>query len=253
MIDSAIFTLDRERLTEARPLLEQSRRLFEELVAADPEDRENQVWLVHTLYHYGRLERDERHYDKAGEVFRRALDRLRRLDREGKLEGRPAFKVRHVKALEHELAYCSAAPRILEDPSAVHSRFAYVTIKLLLLRVRRLAEQSRFAEMAETARELCVLEEGDSNEQYTLARALAACVRYLESDPLPGLSGRDRSDLKRRCIDRAVAALGRAIEKGFPDLFLLNVHFDMNSIREAPGFQALLLRLKERQAQESNP
>ena len=58
-------------------MLEQSRQLFEELVAADPEDRENQVWLVHTLYHYGRLERNEGHYDRAGEVFRDALDRLR--------------------------------------------------------------------------------------------------------------------------------------------------------------------------------
>ena len=80
-------------------MLEESERLFEELVAADPEDRENQVWLVHTLYQYGRLERDEDHYAKAEHDFGRALDSLRRLDREGKLEGRPAFKYRHVKAL----------------------------------------------------------------------------------------------------------------------------------------------------------
>ena len=144
VIDSAIFALDRKKYTEARPLLEQSERLFEELVAADPEDRENQVWLVHTLYQYGRLERDEDHFAKAEDDFRRALDRLRRLDREGKLEGRPAFKYRHVQALEREIAYCSAAPRILEDPTATRSTFPYVTIKLLLLRVMRLAEQSRF-------------------------------------------------------------------------------------------------------------
>ena len=97
-------------------MLEQSERLFEELVAGDPEDRENQVWLVHTLYQYGRRERDEGHYAKAEDDFRRALDRLRRLDREGKLEGRPAFKYRHVKVLQGEIAYCSAAPRILEIP-----------------------------------------------------------------------------------------------------------------------------------------
>ena len=121
VIDSAIFALDRKKYTEARPLLEQSERLFEELVAADPEDRENQVWLVHTLYQYGRLERDEDHYAKAEDDFRRALDRLRRLDREGKLEGRPAFKYRHMKVLEREIAYCSAAPRILEDPTAARS------------------------------------------------------------------------------------------------------------------------------------
>jgi tetratricopeptide (TPR) repeat protein len=253
VIDSAIFALDRQKYTEARPLLKESERLFEELVSADPEDRENQVWLVHTLYQYGRLERDEDHYAKAEDDLRRALDRLRRLDREGKLEGRPAFKYTHVKALEREIAYCSAAPRILEDPTAARSRFTYVTIKLCLLRVKRLAEQSRFAEMADSARTLCALEEGDGDDQYTLARALAACVGYLENDQLQRLSGRERSDLKRRCTDRAVAALGRAFDKGFADLLQLNVQVDMDPIRGDPGFQALVLRLKESQAPGSNP
>src|SRR5262249_13368013 len=113
-IDAAIFALDRQKYTEARPLLDKSARLFDELVSADPEDREHQVWLVHTLYQFGRLERDEEHYAKALQNFSQALDRLKRLDQEGKLEGRPAFKYRHVSVLERELAYCSSAPRILD-------------------------------------------------------------------------------------------------------------------------------------------
>ena len=102
--------------------------------------------------------------------------------------------------------------------------------------------------MADTARKLCAFEDGDGSDQFTLARALATCVRYLENDPLQGLSGRERSDLKRRCTDRAVAALGRALDKGFTDLFDLNATVDMDPIRGDPGFQALVLRLKERQA-----
>ncbi len=157
-------------------------------------------------------------------------------------------RYRHVQALEREIAYCSAAPRILEDPTATRSTVPYVTIKLLLLRVIRLAEQSRFAEMADTARKLCVLEDGDGNDQFTLARALATCVGYLENDRLRALSEPERSDLKRRCTDRAVAALSRALDKGFTDLFDLNATIDMDPIRGDPGFQALVLRLKERQA-----
>ena len=84
-----------------------------------------------------------------------------------------------------------------------------MTIKLLVLRVKRLAAQSRFAEMADTARTLCTLEDGDGDDQFTLARALAICVRYLDNDRLQGLSGRDRTELKRRCTDRAVAAVSR--------------------------------------------
>jgi hypothetical protein len=74
-------------------------RLDTGLAATDPEDRETQVWLVHALLQYGRLEPDEEHFAKAeADFLRRAFDRLRRLDGEGKLEGRPAFKYRHMGA-----------------------------------------------------------------------------------------------------------------------------------------------------------
>ncbi len=92
LLDLASFLIDLHELGEARPLLVEAVLLHQELVEADPEDREAQVWLVHAHYHLGRLERNEEHFARAEEVFRQALDRLQRLDREGKLEGRPAFK-----------------------------------------------------------------------------------------------------------------------------------------------------------------
>ena len=48
-----------------------------------------------------------------------------------------------------------------------------------------------------------------------------------------------------------MAALGRALEKGFADFFDLDVNTDMDPIRGDPGFQALVLRLKKRQASGS--
>ena len=69
----------------------------------------------------------------------------------------------------------------------------------------------------------------------------------LKTIALQGLSEPKRSDLKRRCTDRAVAALSRALDKGFTDLFDLNANVDMDPIRGDPGFQALVLRLKKRQ------
>ena len=50
-------------------------------------------------------------------------------------KGGPLSSIVTCKALEREIAYCSAAPRILEDPTAARSTLPYVTIKLLLLRV----------------------------------------------------------------------------------------------------------------------
>jgi tetratricopeptide (TPR) repeat protein len=222
-INAAIFALDRQEHSDARPLLEQSERLFEELVTADPEDRENQVWLVHVLYQYGRLERDEDHFAKAEDDFRRALDRLRRLDREGKLEGRPAFKYRHVTAIEREIAYCAAAPRVLDEPSVADSQSPSVTISLLRFRARRLAQQGHEAELAATAEALCAFEAGDHVDQYNLARTLAMCVRYFEEGQAMKLPAAVRSALRRRCIDRSVAALNRAIERGVHHTVLVEI------------------------------
>ena len=190
LIDSAILALDRRKYTEARPLLERSEQLLSNLVEADPEDRETQVWLVHTLYHHGRLERDENHFAKAEEDFRRALDRLRRLDREGKLEGRPAFKVRHLNALESEIAFCAAAPRIIEDPSlAVGSQLPDVAIKLLWLRAQGMADRGRPAELIATADALCAFETDDGEEQYTLARAWHRARGTWKTPNRPGIPG----------------------------------------------------------------
>ena len=190
VIDSAICSLDQRKYAEARPPFERAERLFSELVEADPEDRETQVWLVHTLYQLGRLERDENHFDRADDDFRKALDRLRRLDREGKLEGRPAFKVRHLKALEGEIAYCAAAPRIIEDPSvAVDSPLPNVAIRLLWLRARRSADQGRPAELIATVDALCAFELDDEDGQYTL-RARPGIVRAIpRKHPRPGIQG----------------------------------------------------------------
>ena len=78
LIDSAIFALDLRKSTEARPLLVRSLGLYTELVNADPEDRETQVWLIHALFQSGRLERDEEQFAKAEADFQQALDRLRK-------------------------------------------------------------------------------------------------------------------------------------------------------------------------------
>ena len=143
VLDSASLLIDLHEYGEARPLLVESVRLHQELAEADPEDREAQVWLVHAHYHLGRLERDEEHFARAEEVFRQALDRLQRLDREGKLEGRPAFKYRHMRVLKQQVSFCAAAPKVLEDPSVARSQPPDVAIRLLRFRAKRMAELGR--------------------------------------------------------------------------------------------------------------
>jgi tetratricopeptide (TPR) repeat protein len=247
MLDSASFSIDLHTYGEARPLLVESVRLHQELADADPEDREAQVWLVHAHYHLGRLERNEEHFARAEEVFRQALDHLQRLDREGKLEGRPAFKVTHMRVLKQQVSFCAAAPKVLEDLSVARSQPPDVTIRLLRFRAKRLAELGRYLELAATAEMLCAFEEGDSEEQYHLAGALAMCVPFLENGRSTGQKGGDRSDLHQRCKDRAVAAVARAIERGYHDAKRLEDDLDLVSIRNHPGFRALVEQARSHQ------
>ena len=187
-------------------------------------------------------------FARAEKDCRRALDRLRQLDREGKLEGRPAFKYRHVKALEREIEFCAAAPHVLEDAIAAGSQIPYVSIKLLGLRARRLADQGRLAELVATVEALSAFQEGDGEDQYILARTLAWFVPLFENDRLTGLTAPQRCDLKNRCTVGTVAALGRAFDRGFPDVFQLDAQVDLDPIRRDPGFRALVERLRARRA-----
>ena len=246
LLDAAILAIERGEHAEARPLCVEAERLYKDLAEADPEDREAQVWLVHAQYHFGRLERDERQFARAEEVFHRALDRLRQLDRQGKLEGRPAFKYRHMNVLEQEIAFCAAAPRILDDPSVVRSQLPIVAVDLLRLRARTLAERNRLTELAATIETLCGYEEGDWEAQYHLTRTLAHCMRYLEDGRPPGITSEAWSNLRRRCADRALAALSRAVERGYRDANQLEVENELTPIRELPGFQTLVAQMKQR-------
>jgi hypothetical protein len=45
-----------------------------------------------------------------------------------------------------------------------------------------------------------------------------------------------------------VAALARAYDPGFPDVFQLDIQTDLDPIRGDPGFRALVARSKEGQA-----
>jgi tetratricopeptide (TPR) repeat protein len=246
LVDSGIFSLERHDYATARPLFVESVRLFRELADADPEDREAQVWLVHAQYQFGRLEQDQEHFAEAEEIYQPALDRLLKLDSAGRLEGRPAFKYRHMRVLKEKIAFCKAAPNVVEDPSVVRSQPLDVTIGLLRLRCKRLAELGRFDDLAATAEMLRSYREGEWEEQYHLACALALCVRYFDDSRASGSSGGGRSQLRTRFADEAVAALARAVDRGFQETHthLLEVDHDLAPLRDYPGFHALVDRMK---------
>jgi eukaryotic-like serine/threonine-protein kinase len=223
----------------AGPLYREAERLLAEWVSADPEDLEAQVRLVHAQADLARWERDESHFAEAAGLFGRALGRLLRLDREGRLEGRPAYKDQYMPALREEIADCEATPDALGNLAVVRARPVREAARLLSIRARALAARDRQPELVATAEALCDLDADAAADLYEQARGLGACLGGLAAGP----SARERPALPRRCADRAVAALERAVGLGFKDLRRLEGDGALNALRQHPGYRRLVAHL----------
>jgi tetratricopeptide (TPR) repeat protein len=223
---------------EARPPYREAERLFSELVAADPDNLAIQIRLILAQIDVGRLERDESRFAAAVDFYGRALERLLRLERQGRLEGHPIFKTQRIPELRDEIANCEAAPIALESLDAVRSRPPRVATRLLLIRAKLLSAQRRQPELLATVEALCDLDLKDPEDCLTLARSRAVCLNLLGTSP-------DRSSLRTRCTDRALAALDRAIALGFRDADRLEKDDDLAPLRAIPGYQARVDRIKD--------
>jgi hypothetical protein len=215
-------------------------RLFSEVVAADPENLDVQLRLARCQADLARLERDESHFGAAVELYGRALERLLRLEREGRLEGRPSVKVREIARWKQEMADCEAAPVALEDLDSVRSRPSRVACQLLVIRARLLLARGKTDEALATIEALGSIGVDDPEDALVLARALAASLPLIPEDP----AAADSSALRDRTAGRAVAALSRAADLGFRDADRVERDGDLAPVRQVPGYRAALDRMK---------
>jgi tetratricopeptide (TPR) repeat protein len=97
------------RFREARPLFQEAERLLTALIWADPDDLKAQLKLVAVHRDLGNLERDEQRSAAAADLYRLALERLLRLEGEGRLEGLLSFQSLRILALKRDLTAGAAA------------------------------------------------------------------------------------------------------------------------------------------------
>ena len=237
------------RFEEARQLLGEAEQLFTELVQSDPEHLESQIALCHTQLHFAILERDASRFAMAAGRFRRVRDRLRQLEREGRLEGRRAsFMDDRVLAIE--TTFCEAAPRALLDLDFARSQPPVVAAKLLLLHARSLSEREATSRIGRTAESLSTLTADNPEDLFDLAQSLSSLISDFDAGRWPGLASRERQVLKQHCTDRAVDVLRQAVAHGLRDPGRLE-SAELNGLSQHPGFRELVGRLNGR-VQEPN-
>ncbi|MGO9466039.1 MAG: protein kinase domain-containing protein [Isosphaeraceae bacterium] len=227
---------------EASARTRQSEQLFSELVQADPEDVDNQIRLVQTRYHLGCLEMDQIELRAAGDHLRLARDGLRRLDREGKLEGRPRDKDQLLPMFAAEAAACEAVTSP-DGAAALKSRPPREAARLLRIRAGALAAAGRPGELAATAEALLDLNAEDSEDLYELGRCLAWCGGRIDEKKWPAPPSHDLKTLRTRLGDRAVALLTRAIDRGLRYPQRASDDVLLGPIRQHPGFRQIAERV----------
>jgi hypothetical protein len=201
---------------------------------------------LHTQLRRAAMERDLSQFAAAAELFRAALVQQQRLERDGRLENLRTSNV-DSRTLGNEIAFCTAAPRALSDPSFARSKSVVVRARLLLLRARTLTDH----QVAETARAIRELDADLPDDQYDVARCLGQLINDLNSPRWPDLSRRQRLAIGAACADRAAAILVQAEERGFRDVGRLERE-EFAGLRQHPVYQSLLARLK-RSSEEGKP
>jgi serine/threonine protein kinase/tetratricopeptide (TPR) repeat protein len=231
------------RAAEAEPFIQEAERLAAGLAEADPDHVDYQILLAEAQAHAAGVAGAEARFIEAAGRLRPALERLRRLKREGRLEGLPVYGVEFIKSWAQDLAYFEGAARALDDLAFARSGPPGMASRLLRLRARTLSRRGDWPGFAATAEAACDLAANDLEAFKELASTCAACAEAIDAFP-PGGSAEERVALRRRCVERAVAALSRAIDLGWGDAQSLAESEDLKPIRPHSGFQALIERLR---------
>jgi eukaryotic-like serine/threonine-protein kinase len=245
--DLAGVVRDQADFEAARPLFQEAARLFAELVESDPDHLQYRTRLLHTQLRRAAMERDLSQFTVAAELFRAALDQQRRLERDGRLEN-PRAASMESRTLEHEIAFCAAAPRALIDLGFARTGSVVVRARLLLLRARTLVDH----QVAVTARSIRELKADQPDDQYDVARCLGQLMNDLDSGRWPELSQPARRAIGRECADRAAEMLDQAVKQGFRDVGRLESD-DFAGLRQHPVYRSLLARLKRLSDQPKPP
>ena len=152
-LDDLAMTLRRlGQISEAGPPEQQAEQLCAELAEADPDDLGDQLRLIQTRLNRGRIEMDLFQLATATALLQSARDGLMRLDRDGKLDGRPRARARLLREIEGEQAACQALIASPADLNALRSRSLPDACRLLRIRAGMFVGSRRVERIRERGR-----------------------------------------------------------------------------------------------------
>ncbi len=235
------------RSAEFRPLIQEAQRRASRLAEAEPDNVDYQILLAESQAIAAGVEGANDQFAAAAATLRPALERLKRLKQEGKLEGLPIYGTQYIHNWAADLAYFEGAPRAVEDIAFARSQPPEVGMRLLNVRVRMLSRRGDWHGLVATAKAASEIKASDIETLSWVASLCARCVRAIDAFPANRQSVGEREAARRRCAEHGITVLSQAIDLGWHDLQSLTESDDLQPLRNQPGFQTLIERLRHTQ------
>jgi hypothetical protein len=160
-----------------------------------------------------------------------------------RLSAHPLNAFLRLEVLQRDLADCESAPLALGVLAPLQSRPARDACPLLLARVRLLNALDRAADALDAVEAVCTLGADSAEDFAALTPALGECARITHDLRFTGPTEARRLAVRRRCADRSVSLLARAVERGFADGARLEHDPSLKWLHREPSFLSLVERL----------
>jgi tetratricopeptide (TPR) repeat protein len=223
----------------ARDYYQKSLAVCERAYQDQPKNPNCKLELAHTLGNFGIFDLRTGDLPAAQQHLRRCLTLMEEL---AALDRRHAILQRYLGLANYRLATlarrtndpdtaqrCNRACLEIREKLAAESERRRVELVLVLPRCgqheRAAAEAAKFRDSKSADREVLV----------DVAQVYAQCAAAVPDDPA----------LRQRYVQSALDALSRALTQGYKDLVILETEPDLDALRDQPGFQSLLARLKK--------
>jgi tetratricopeptide (TPR) repeat protein len=227
----------------AGALYRQALALAEALARRYPDSLEDQTNLVLGLMREAQLALQSAEHAAASRAYEKALAVVRRLEKQGRLQGAPAYLPRP-PAIELQMKLCQFAQGGAEDLKVALAQPPEAKKLMLVQRAQILSREGKPAEAAEAAEKLRELGPNDAAVLFDVARCYALSAAGVAPGKKAGeLSKEERAERGKHAA-RAVEALGQAVERGFRNLARLEADSDLAGARAEPGYREVVERLK---------
>ena len=229
----------------ARPLLREAEKIGKALADLDHETLNYQLLCLEAQAELAGSEMAEGNYLEAARLMRQALEKLKALKNEGKLEGQPIYGIQYIGFWKSDLDYYEEAPRVLKDISHVKSKPPRQAIKLLRFRARMLKRQGDLADLIATVDAAREIPCHSVDEMLDLAAFFADSIKSFDAIQSVSPKPQENTAVRSRCFDLGLAAMSRAIDNGLQSAQHLLSDERLKPLRAHPEFPKLLDRMRK--------